>query len=253
MTVIICFALTTQLPAQIGGLSASKLTVTNATTLPTGTFDFEPAFSVYHCANIFLPDGSMNSLNGSQYSSSMFIRITAGLAEKFEAGAIFSPSLEQISTGMKYTVFGAEKVSIAMISGATLPAGNRFISDSLIDNEHHATLSLGSVATYAVNDKASFDVVFSFTRIIGEHPFHSVLSYGVGSGYFFSENFQGILEVTGFSNLGDGVYSSKLSVVPGFTYTISSKLLLVLGWQADLIGKNENAGFGYFGAFTIPL
>jgi hypothetical protein len=51
--------------------------------------------------------------------------------------------------------------------------------------------------------------------------------------------------------ISDGVYSGKLSVSPGFSYSVTNSLGIATGVQYDIIGKNELQSLSYFAAFTI--
>ena len=239
--------------AQVSGISGAKLCVPEATTLSTGSFEFEPSFSVFSSENRFCENCSIESLSGQNISSSVMFRLTAGIAEGLEMGAAFSSTIEQVSFGMKYILTGSENIHLALITGTSLPAGNTFIADTTNDDEHHLTSSFGSIASLKLAERSSVDMIFSYTRIYGVHPFNNILNYGVGIGQWFSEKFQSVIELNGFSTYNGRLQSHKLSLTPGITYKISGQLIFVFGVQIDLIGKNEDKGYGYFTAFTISL
>lgn len=253
LTFLISFFLAETLNAQVCGISGGKLTVPDAGTLQTGNFEFEPSFSVFRTSEKIIDQSSGNQVTGKQFSSNVLIRITSGIDQNFEAGATFASTIEQVSAGLKYTCIKSEKFRFALISGGSLPAGNNFIPDTLTDDEHHSTFSLGAIGSIQSNEKMSLDLIFSYSRILGTHPYHSILNYGVSAGYLLSEKFQAVVEINGFSNINSKVYSYKISIFPGFTYKVSDKLLFVLGFQNDLAVNKEKTGFGYFAAFTISF
>jgi hypothetical protein len=239
--------------AQISGISGSKLCVPEATVLSNGSFEFEPSFSVFDASNRFGNNGSLESLSGKNFSSSVMFRVTAGIAKNLEIGTAFSSTIEQVSFGSKYILTGSENFHLALIAGVALPAGNEFIADTLRDDEHHLTSTYGSIASLELSESSSIDMLLSYTRIHGVHPFNNILSYGVGFGQWFSEKFQGVVELNGFATWNGKLHSDKLSMMPGITYKISPVLLFVFGAQIDLIGKNEDKDLGYFSAFTISF
>lgn len=239
--------------AQVSGISGAKLCVPEATSLPSGSFEFEPSFSVFSSYYRFAENSSTESLAGRNISSNVMFRLTAGIAERLEMGASFSSTIEQVSFGMKYILTGSEKFNLALIAGTSLPAGNKFVADTTADNNHHLISSYGTIASLKLTESSSVDMIFSYTRIHGVHPFNNILNYGVGIGNWFSEKLQGVIELNGFSTYNNELFSGKLSLTPGITYRISDQLLFVLGFQLDLKGKNEDKSFGYFSAFTITF
>lgn len=239
--------------AQISGISSSKLCVPEATTITTGNFEFEPSFIVLNSQKEFCENGSEKSLAGKIITSSLLFRITVGASDNFEIGTSFSSHLEQIAVGSKYILSNSESFRSAIISGISLPAGNKFIPDTVNNTDDHYSTAIGFIASSTLSLKTSIDYSISYTHIFRTIPYNHLLNYGVGIGHWFNEKLQGILEVNAFSAYDDKFYSGKLSVYPGITYRISPKLLFVFGSQLDIIGKTENKSIGYFSAFTISF
>lgn len=253
IAIIISASFSVQINAQVSGISGAKLCVPDAGALPVGSFEFEPSFSVFSSANRFCESGKTEGLGGENITSSVMFRLTAGVTEGLEVGTAFSSTIEQISFGGKYIFTDLAKFNLAFIGGLSLPAGNKFVADTLVDNEHHLMSSFGTIASLELADYSSLDFIFSYTRIHGVHPFNNILNYGIGVGDWFTEKFQGVVEVNGFSTYNGKLQSHKLSVNPGVTYKTSDRLLFVFGFQFDLFGKNEDKGYAYYSAFTITL
>ncbi len=239
--------------AQISGISDTKLCVPDAGALSVGSFEFEPSFSVFNSTNRFCDNGEMESLAGESVSSSVLFRVTAGIAEGLEIGTTFSSTIEQVSVGSKYIFSESENFSLGLIAGVSLPAGNKFIADTLRDADNNLTSSYGALGSIKLSGSSSIDMIFSFTKIHGENSFDKILSYGIGFGQWLSKKFQVVAELNGFSTYNGKLHSGKISFMPGVTYKISEQLLFVLGTQFDLMGKNEYKGLGYFSAFTITF
>jgi hypothetical protein len=239
-----------ELIGQINGVSSSKLCVPKAEILSKGTFEFEPSFSVSHSTSSFNQAGNVVSLQGEQVQSSLAFRITTGLSESFEIGAVIPSTIENISLGAKYFFLDSEKFKSSFLGGLNLRAGNTFTVDS-IHNDNHYTISFGNVLSYSINEAASADMMVSYTNILGEHPFNNVFNFQLGVGYNISEEIQIVTELSGTTCIANGCYSRRLSVVPGFAYTVSQKLGLAAGFQYDMIGKNEMKTLGYFAVFTF--
>ena len=224
-----------------------------ATTIATGSFEFEPSFIVLNSQKEFCANGSVKSLTGKKITSSLLFRITVGASDNFEVGTSLSSQLEQIAVGSKYILSNSENFKTAIISGISLPAGNKFIPDTVSNADDHYSTALGFIASAALSQKTSVDYSISYTHIFRTILYNNLLTYGIGIGHWFNEKLQGVLEVNAFSAYDDKFYSGKLSVYPGITYRISPKLLFVLGSQLDIIGKTENKSIGYFSAFTISF
>ncbi len=235
---------------QINGISGGKLSVPDAETLSKGSFEFEPSFSVIRSTENFDKESNDKPLNGTNVSSDLMFRITAGIFKNFEIGTIFSSIIDQISIGTKYNIMDSEKFKAALLSGTILSAGNKFIPDSL-SNKSNFNVSIGSSASVKLSENSSTDLCLSYTKNFDNNSANNEIYYGIGIGELFSDNFQGVLEVNGFLTFNDIVQSYKLALLPGITYQISDNLLFVLGSQFDVIGKNANKDIGYFSAFTI--
>lgn len=250
---IISFSLFSNSTAQVNGISGAKLCVPEAIALSTGMFEFEPSFSVLSSENKFCEHGTLESLSGRNITSSVLFRLTAGIADNWEIGTAFSSTIEQVSLGTKYILYNSGNFSAGLIAGVSLPAGNKFISDTTAISDHHFLSSYGSIASLKLTESSSLDMMFSYTRIHSAHLYSTILNYGVGIGNWFSEKIQCVLELNGYSTYNGTLHSGKISLTPGITYKVSDQLLFVLGFQLDLIGKNEFKNFGYFSAFTITF
>lgn len=239
--------------AQIAGVSANKLTLLSASILPEGTFEFEPAFSVINSNHIFNDKWKSAIQDGHSTASSLDFRMTAGLTEHLEIGASISSNIEEINFGAKYLIINGDEISLALSGGSSLPAGNKYVADSSIQNENFYTASFGPVLSYNINESNSFDLAFVYTTSLDKSSFTDQIYAGLGWGYNLREDLQLVMEIAGFACIDNEICSSKLSFFPGVTYDINNNLSFAFGFQHDIIGKNEQNGFGYFGAFTITF
>lgn len=236
--------------AQVSGISSSKLSVPRAEILEKGSFEFEPAFLVAHSSKCFDQSGDVCSINGDHVASALAFRVTFGISENFEFGALLPSNIENIGLGAKYNYLNSDFFKTAVIAGFGLPAGNTFLTDTT-HNDNHYSASIGNVFSFSFSEDASADVMICYTSIFGEHPFNSLINLQSGFGYYFNEEFQLIAEINGMTAISDGVYSGKLSVSPGFSYSVTNSLGIATGVQYDIIGKNELQSLSYFAAFTI--
>lgn len=215
--------------AQVCGISGAKLCVPDAGAIGTGTFEFEPSFIVINSHKRFLEDGSTESLNGKNIESDFLFRVTVGIKENLELGTSFSYELEEIGIGSKYNVCSGENYKLGLIACVCLPAGNKFIPNSLNDYGDCYSTSFGTIASKNLSQTASVDLILSYSHFYRTQHFKGLINYGVGFGNWFTENLQCVLELNAFSTYNNGFHSGKLAAYPGITYKISPKLLFVLG------------------------
>jgi len=249
-TILVLIGLSVVTSGQVSGISSSKLSVPRAEILEQGSFEFEPAFLVAHSSKCFNESGDACSINGEEVASALGFRVTFGITENFEIGSVIPSNIENVGIGAKFNYLNSDFFKTSIIGGFGLPAGNTFLSDSVHDDNHYSA-SIGNVFSFFFSEESSADIMISYTGIIGEHPFNHVLSFQSGYGYYLSEKFQMIAEISGFTSISNSLYSGKLSVAPGFSYNVTNSLGLAAGFQYDILGKNELQSLSYFAAFTI--
>jgi len=253
ISIIICLLPFINLFAQVNGISGGKLSVPDAGTLPVGTFEFEPSFSVSHSNNFFNEHSQADEMPGYIVSSSLLFRITTGLSDDLEMGSVLPSTMEQIDLGLKYNLVTSEKIKLSLTGGGTLPAGNKFIEDSnKLDGGNYGA-AIGAIFSNQISQRMSLDAMFSYKKIFGDYFYHNVIVLGAGLGYNFSESVQGVVELNSFGCYEQNLYSGKFAASTGFTFNVTESLLFVSGVQVDIFGKNEFKNFSYFGAFTISM
>ena len=237
---------------QVGGISGSKLCVPSFDIIPKGSVEFEPSLMIFRADNMFNNNGSLETLSGENVSSDLAFRITTGITNSLEIGASFTTSVDQVQVGAKYAFPFNSGGGFSLMTGVSIPAGNKFIPDSLKDRNDFYTASIGGILSIVPMESLYIDGAASYTGALGSSS-QNILNYGASVGYFVTEDFQPIIELSGYSNLGDKYNFAKLSLNYGMTIVITKKLLVVIGSQIDLTGKDEEKGVGYFSAFTITI
>ncbi|MHB9012683.1 MAG: transporter [Ignavibacteriaceae bacterium] len=238
---------------QVNGISGSKLCVPDAEVVSKGKFEFEPSLSVSHSAKQFDSDWNLEQLNGSSYASSLQFRITLGVAEGLEIGTSFSTAMDEIYVGSKAILFSGSNSAMALIGGFSLPASNKSINDTLANIQNIYSFTFGSAFSVHLSNAASIDMLLSYSKFLGNSQFNSSVNYGAAFGYWASDVLQGVLELNGFSTFNGSLYSTKLAITPGVTYCFSKNLIIVLGDQIDIIGKNDFSCTNTFCAFTMSF
>ncbi|MFA7229190.1 MAG: hypothetical protein WC061_09150 [Melioribacteraceae bacterium] len=236
--------------AQVCGISASKLNVPDASVISIETFEFEPSINVFHSSSQFGEDGKTEPLGGKSVSSDLLFRVTASVSERLEIGTAFSRALEQIDVGSKLLVFNSEKIKLAAIAGLSIPAGNKFISDLSDEQETYFGGTLGGIASFEAGTSSSVDASVSFSHYTGNR-LNKRIWCGLSYGTYVSQNLQLIGELGGFYLFDKNYSESKFNCAGGFSYKVTSGLILVMGFQYDLFGRNTWKGAGYQTAFTM--
>ena len=238
---------------QVNGISGSKLCVPEAGTVEKGKFEFEPSLSVFHSSNEFDSNWKLKPLNSYNDASSLQFRITLGVADGLEIGTSFSTNLGDIFIGSKALMFSGANYAMALIGGISLPADNQSPDDTINTVQNKHSFSLGSTYSAKLSDAASIDMLLSYSAYNGASAYKSALNYGASFGLWISNFLQGVAELNGYTTFNGSLYSDKLSITPGITYHFSNNLLLALGDQIDIMGKNDFSGTNIFCAFTMSF
>ena len=251
VALVFSFCCSANIDAQISGISGGKLIVPDAFTIEKSHFEFEPAFSVFDAKQHFNTNGDLNNLTKDEVSSDVSFRISLGLADNLELGTEFSTGIEDVMIGSKFTAFNHGNTAIALIVGGSFPAGNFTGFDSTQIRTSKYSYSAGVVISNKMENGLSIDAVVSYTKINGQSDYNKFLTYGLSVGYLYTDAFQAIIELNGFTTYNNNFYSKKISFTPGFTYEFSDHLHLVFAVQNDAWGKNELSGTNYVTAFTM--
>ena len=119
---ILAILLTSYMYPQLGGISSSKLYILSYSTVPKGTFEFEPSLSIFRSNNRFSDNGNLENLLGEDVSSDLSFRITTGIIDNLEVGASFASTVDQVMIGTKYAFPFSENEGFAVMAGFSIPA-----------------------------------------------------------------------------------------------------------------------------------
>lgn len=239
--------------AQVAGISSGKLLVTNADVLEKGSIEFEPAFSVLSCSRHYNNDWDAENLNGKNVQSDLCFRLTAGITDNLEIGTSISSDVSNVSLGAKYLIIKSEDFGFLVSSGLTLPAGNKFISDSSGESADPYQFIISPVVSFAITEKSSLDFSVAYTRSFTNDEHKNQYYFGLGYGYNVTDKLQLVTELGGFGCFHSELCSAEYFIAPGFTYDVSDSFSFTLGMQYDLTGKNHEQYSGYFAAFTFSF
>jgi len=227
--------------SQVGGISASKLVVINAETVPANKIEFEPSFGFNVSKN--------DSLN---MSSDFGFRFTYGLNSKTEIGIFIPLHLSSVNWGIKYQTFNFNKLSLGMIAG---------IENALIvNNSKEGKISSlftsyagGIISTYQFNNKLSIDFSGQFQNHFeaDKIDFNSFLNSEIG--YFVSD---GLQLVTGLQYENHHILNTRenyFTINSGITVEKAKNFILVVNIPYQFKNKYTSQTIGFLMALTILI
>ncbi len=250
--------------AQIGGLSASKLSAINSETVPRFTIEFEPSFVIGYAKRYWDRYGKNKSLfkdtDSLQVISEMDFRFTYGVTSRWEMGFTLPTGMKFLSLGSKYRFLKKDKYALAVLNGFNLPLGNHVYHITYRHNtksEYDVNILLGLAATYTFNQKFSVDLnpvlQSHLDRGFSHLVQHVDVFFNTDFGYYFTDGFQGIIGVYYFKTRGglNSNYAQKLTVNPGFTIEKARHFIIVMNFPFDVWGRNSEIQVGMGFALTI--
>lgn len=252
---------TSNLKAQVGGISASKLGSFNTETVSKHTIELEPTFSFSFAKKEWNRDSKLVNIytNGDSIvkESELGFRMTYGLTNDLEIGVNFLSDAENLSVGLKYNIpLKMKKMSLGLIGGTNIPLGNKSYNpkDELAENT--TQIALGGVMSYEFNDRNSLDVNLSyqdyFKKTTNKHK--NDLFFTADFGHYLKQ--KNILLITGlvysysrFDNNDLNVYLLTANI--GVSLEYAKNFLVILNMPVDLAGKNMHKTIGGSIALTI--
>ncbi len=236
------FILTTNnLFSQISGISASKLAVINAETVPENKIEFEPAFDF-----LIINSDSLQTASGFNF------RFTYGLNSKTEIGISVPVSMSGINWGLKYNAVNYNKLSVGIIAGIE----NTLIVNNSNDPDYVAffkSYAAGLVSTYQINNKLSvdFDTQVQNKFHYSEQDFHWFFNSEIG--YYISD---GLQFVTGFQYEYKPFHKNEkynFIINSGITVEKAENFILVLNFPYQFRTKQTPGAAGFAMALTILI
>lgn len=227
--------------SQIGGISASKLIVINAETVPANKIEFEPSF------------GFTVSKNDSLITNSDFgFRFTYGLNSKTEIGIFVPLNLNTLNWGIKYHAFDFNNLSLGIIAG---------IENALIVNNSKEVKFSSFFTTYAggitsgfrFNDKMSMDFSGQFQNHFEADKIDFNSFFNSEIGYFVFDGFQ---LITGLQYENHHILNTRenyFTINSGITVEKAKNFILVLNFPYQFKTKHTPASIGFAMALTILI
>jgi len=254
LIVIFFLALVSISQAQIGGLSASKLSSFSVGVVPNNKIEFEPSFShvrsKYYWDNNHNKKSIFSTTDSVRNVSAMSFRFTYGLWDKLELGVSVSPDVSMSNWGVRYIVYENQKLGLAAITGMNIPLGNQTIDKKLRIADNLLSLGVGGVMSYSFSDNFSTDFTAQYQFRLEESAHHdkNAMFFNLDFGYYILKH--QLQLATGFAYRtvhDDGGNHNVFTINPGVTIETGEMFIIVLYAPFDVIGKNEvvNNGFGF--------
>jgi hypothetical protein len=246
--------------AQIGGLSASKISSFSVGTVPSHKIEFEPSFTHLKSKYYWDNDNNKQSIFSTSDSvrniSAMSFRFSYGITNKLEFGVSVSPDVSISNWGLRYVILNNNKLGIAAITGMNIPLGNQTIDKKVRLAENLLSIGFGGVMSYNFSDNFSTDLTAQYRFRLEESTQHdkNAAFLNLDFGYYILKH--KLQLASGFSYRmvqDDNGNHNVFSILPGVTIETGETFIIVLYAPFDVIGKNEvvNHGFGF--ALTVLL
>jgi hypothetical protein len=246
--------------AQIGGLSASKISSMTVDCVDHHKLEFEPGFAHARASKYWDNDGNLKNIystgDSTRLITGMWFRFTYGLWDKLEIGATVSNDLAVMQLGMRYVITQKEKAGLAAIAGVNIPFGNRTVDQRIRATGNLMQVGFGLVGTYNFNENFSVDMtgqyVF-FTKESADHDRGGVYLNADAGYYFFNHTFQ-LIGGLGYHSITNDIGNHQtLTVYPGVTIETGKSYILVLTFPFDIYGKREAQNYGFSLALTLTF
>ncbi len=250
-----------------GGVSGSKLAVSDANTIPRKHLEFEPAVDYGFVSHRFDSEWNVRRSPRAETAALAF-RFSLGVSNEVEVGfvvpieAVRVQSLDGtvqgrtgfglVPVGLKWSVGGWSFGKAAFLAGATLPLDG--LGSGKEDEDRAVGLEAGGAVTLLPGGNGSLDtnVLFGFEMGGGATPGRWTGSLGLGWGYWvgaFQPVVEAALDFEGWETVAEVAVRAFL----GFTYCVSDRLVIVSGWRVTAAGLNCDLDLGYDLAFTMTL
>ncbi|MCK5846988.1 MAG: hypothetical protein KAG84_06090 [Bacteroidales bacterium] len=258
--IIIFIVISSHVYAQIGGLSASKISSLTVDVVDHNNIEFEPSFTFAKSYRYWDSSGNINNLFSTSDSvnhvSGMNFRFTYGLFNKVEFGLSVSSTLDVAKVGVRYILFQKEKFGIAAIAGFNIPMGNSVVDQSIRATSSIMNAGFGFVGHYAFNDKLSIDITTQYTHFLKKTVDNNVGGLYINSdiGYYVFNNKLMLITGLGFINVANNAGNHQvMTVYPGISIEPGGDFLIVITVPFDVMGKNENKNVGFNFALTLTF
>jgi len=247
--------------AQVGGLSASKLSTLCTEAVPAQAIEFEPLFAYASATSYFDENGDIQNLfatsDSTQFFSASGFRFSYGLFKDFEIGVSLPVDVSMVSFGAKYKLPIDGKLTFGVLAGYNSMVGNAIYVRRRAVHESTSSFVGGLIMTYEISDKFSMD----FNAQYQKHT--NITEEGHDQGVFISSDF-GYYAIEDVNFIMGMHYNFKkydvfennshlFTINPGIAIEKAKNFILVLNVPIDLLGKNEFQTVGFGLALTIIL
>ncbi len=259
---LLFFFIASTLPlfAQIGGLSASKISSYCTTVVGNNTIEFEPSFTSTVSRKAWDSNSDMYNLYSTSDSvsrlSAMNFRFTYGLWDKLEIGLSVSSIMSAASIGARYIIVTNDKFGIAAIAGLNMPMGNQTVDKSLRNTSNMYKAGLGLVTTYNFSDNLSIDFTGQYSYFLRETDDNNKGGFYLNSdvGYYVLNKKLQLITGIGFYNIKNDIGNHQvLTMYPGIEIAPGGDFLIVMSVPFDVYGRNEAKNVGFLFALTLTF
>jgi len=255
---LISISFSTQVYAQIAGVSPTKINAINHTPIPKGTAEFEPNYGYTSFHEFWDNNGDLNNIfstsDSIQVETSVSFRMAYAFTDNLEFGSFIANDFSNWS--LKYKTFENENIGLGVIAGLNLPFGNIIKNKSEKQSDQIANYALGVVGSFQLSAQASIDFnlqrqdYFSSHQELPNHDWFYYLDYG----HYVAND--GIQLMSGLSyqiSPFEEFKQTKLTYYPGVAFEMTDNFVVAINGAFDIAGRNTEKTNGIAIAWTMPL
>ncbi len=246
--IIIALLLVSSAPlmAQIGGLSASKLSSLTVDVVNHKKVEFEPGFFHARASKYWNQDRVLKNYYSTSDSlrmlTGMYFRFTYGLWNNLEMGVSLSSDMSLSQWGMRYVVMQKKNIALAAIAGLNIPLGNTPVDKRLRAGSNSSQAGIGVVGSLFSDKNLSLDFTAEYMHFIDQQFAQDKggLYLSLDVGYYIWDRQLQLIGAASYQNVDsrEGTHE-VLTLYPGITIETGKDYIIVLAFPFDVYGRRE--------------
>jgi hypothetical protein len=251
----------TEVSAQIGGISGSKLRSYCVDVVDHHKIEFEPAFYYGQSRRNWNDDSKLEDTfltsDSINHYSGVAMRFTYGLFDRLEIGISVPMDMKTTYFGAKVVLFQEQKIGFGLIGGLNVPMSEGLYNRGVRTEDNTVQAGFGGVFSYQTSDNFSIDVNLEYDHFLKKPTstktgtIYSSLDAGY---YVFHHQLQLIGTVSyEYSHVENGFTQERLTTYAGITVETGKSYIIVLSVPFDLYGRNVNKSVGLYMALTLTF
>jgi hypothetical protein len=250
-----------QIYAQIGGISGSKLRSYCVDVVDHHKVEFEPSFyygqSRLHWNDDSKLEDTFSTTDSINRYSGLGMRFTYGLFDRFEIGVSVPMDMKTGSFGARFVVHQNKNIGFALIGGLNVPMGEGNYNRGYRTEDNTLQAGFGGVFSFQKGENFSLDVNIEYDHFLKEPTSTKTgtIYTSIDAGYYLFDHQLQLIGSVGLehSHLNSGLNQTRLMIYPGVTIETGKRYIIVLAAPFDVYGRNINKTVGFLLALTLTI